>query len=596
MLRMNTRTRIRNVNGKRKVVTAGAGSQSMSTSGGASGFPVNRAAGGGASTKDTLLDGILKQDPDTLRSVYLDLYLHDAISGGAADLMSMLPWSDYSLSGGDAEQLKVFYDSMERFNVVELMPEASLDHNVLGAFIGTGIYSHELKGFSDLMPHSIASCTIEETPIYSADPKITLKVPDEMKNFAKSNDPHMRKIQQRLGSHIVESMKMNEVTLDPLTTFYCPRSSFSTVQTGLSMFHRVLPIYLLERLLYRGTLTEAARRQKSILHIMAGDDVWEPDSEELTQLVGLFQQAELDPISAIVATQQNVTTNELRQGGDFWKWTDVIPETSDMKMKALGINEAFLSGDATFNTMEVALSVFIEQMRTFRDTMTRKIFYSKMFPILSVVHGFESKTMKQVEQASVHRNRRHAEFASSSLTKDFNFKINDKNSLLIPQINWHKQLKPEADREYLELLETMSEKGVPVSLRMWAAAGGMDLDTAMEGIEEDKKTREEIAKLSGVPQGEAGGGDEDEDFGDDFSFASMAKRGKKTSKSLLSREWGDSGEVIGRTKTGKKKYIHNQKAAHQKQNDNIIKAIRENSDGNRYLTTVSKAKRLKLIR
>ncbi|QJT71286.1 hypothetical protein GR11A_00249 [Vibrio phage vB_VcorM_GR11A] len=593
MIRLKNRARVRTDKSTgRHTVTSSY--QSISSGGGAGGHPLSRAAGGGASTKDCLLDGIIKQDPDTMRSVYMDLYMHDAVSGGAVDLLSMLPWSDYSLSGADDKTLDIYNESLERLNVVELMPELSLDYFVLGAFCGTSIYSSDVKGFTDLIPHSIASCTIEETPLYSVDPKITLNVPDEMKNFAKSKDPYMQRLQQRMGPHILNAMQSNEVTLDPLTTLYVPRTSFSTVQTGLSIYQRVVPIYLLERLLYRGTLTEATRRQRSTLHVTAGDDIWEPDADELQQIVALFQQAELDPVSSIVATQQNIATNEIRAAGDFWKWTDIQQETNDMKMRALGINEAFLTGDATYNTMDVAMSVFVEQLRSFREMVTRKLFTSKIFPILAVVHDFK-RTEKDQKKAEA-RFRETAQ----SLTQDFNFQINDSHSLMIPEVNWHKHLRPEADREYLDVLDSMAEKGIPVSLRMWAAAGGINLDGAIDGMEEDKAIREKIAEKGGVPGLEGDDFGEGDD-GDDFSLASTSKSnliatGGVKRKSLMNRDYGESGEVVGRTKTGKKKYIYNQTAAKRKENDAIMKSLERNSDPNHLNKSFKKAQKFNLVK
>ncbi|QJT70861.1 hypothetical protein GR7B_00063 [Vibrio phage vB_VcorM_GR7B] len=589
MIRPQKRTRIRrDASGKHTVTSS---YQSISGGQGAGGHPLSRAAGGGASTKDCLLDGIIKQDPDTLRSIYMDLYMHDAVAGGAVDLLSTLPWSDFSLSGADDKQLDVFSESIERLNIQELMPELSLDYLVLGAFVGTSIYSSDVKGFTDLIPHSIASCTVEETPIYSVDPKITLKVPDEMKNFAKSKDPYMQRIQKRMGSHVLQAMQSNEVTLDPLTTLYVPRTSFSTVQTGLSIYQRVIPVYLLERLLYRGTLTEATRRQRSTLHVQAGDDTWEPDNDELNQIVALFQQAELDPVSSIVATQHNIDTQEIRAAGDFWKWTDVQQETNDLKMRALGINEAFLTGDATYNTMDVAMSVFVEQLRAYREMVTRKLFTSKIFPILSVVHDFRKSSKEtQKEQA------RYRETAQS-LTQDFNFQMNDSHNLIIPEVNWHKALRPEADREYLDVLESMAEKGIPVSLRMWAAAGGINLDNAIEGMDEDKLTRDKIAEKGGVPGLE----DDDEGFEDDFALSSMSNSaliqqsgGKVTRQNALARDYGEQGEVYGLTKTGKKKYIFNQRDAKRKQNEMIIKSMARNSDENHLDKSLKQAKKLGL--
>ena len=55
------------------------------------------------------LDGIISQDDNTLRKLYRDIYNYDGIAGAAVDLMSNLPFSDFSLTGvSDKKILETF--------------------------------------------------------------------------------------------------------------------------------------------------------------------------------------------------------------------------------------------------------------------------------------------------------------------------------------------------------------------------------------------------------------------------------------------------------------------------------------------------------
>lgn len=292
--------------------------------------------------KDGMLDGVIPSDPRQLFDIYTDIYYHDPIAGAAVDLMSTLPFSDWTLSGADERQLEVFESNLDRLNMRSLMPEMSVDYLVLGTFVSTLVFKKAEKLFTDLIPQNIADCTVIPTPLYGTDPLIKMKIGADMKEFINSREPHIERLKERLSPGMLRAMRAPEVTLDPLTTLYVPRRSFTFNNRGTSLYHRLLPIYFLEKILYRGTLTEAAKRQRSILHIVAGDEDWEPTDEELKAIVALFQQADLDPVGAMIATRDDVNTNEIRSGGDSWKWTDTIPETSNLKMQALGINEGFL--------------------------------------------------------------------------------------------------------------------------------------------------------------------------------------------------------------------------------------------------------------
>lgn len=331
--------------GRHKVVAFNAIQQGI----GPSGASMSTAALLGTNLKSGLLEGIIEESSNQeIQAIYRDIYFHDPIAGAAVDLKANLPWSDFNLIGATEEQLKVFMDTIERLNLKTLHVEMSTDQMVSGAFLGSLVYKN--GGFSDVIPFDYAYANVTPNPLYSEDPIIQVEVSPELKAFVNSNIPAVKEVHNRLPQDIMNALRTaKEIDLDPLSTIYLPRTSLSTIQTGVSYFRRILPLYLIERVLYRGTLSEVTRRQRSTLHITAGDEDWIPTSEELSEIVGLFQSTEMDPISSVVATRNSIQTNEIRSAGDFFKWTDVADQLSFMKMRALGINESFLSGDASYN-------------------------------------------------------------------------------------------------------------------------------------------------------------------------------------------------------------------------------------------------------
>ncbi|WYW02355.1 portal protein [Pseudomonas phage vB_PpuM-Lauda] len=582
MIRMNNRMRLSDKNGR---MTTIASPQSMSGSMGAGGHPMTRAMGGNASTRDSLLDGILKLDPDVMRQIYMDMYLFDPTIGGATDLLAQSPWSDYDLVDAEPDQLDVFYRSMELLNYRELMPEFTIDYLTLGAAVGTPLYSVSEKAFTDIIPHSIASIQVQEVPLYSQDPVLTLLVPEEMRTFATSQDPYVVKMRQRMTPKMVEAFRAQEVALDPVTTLYVPRTSFSTVQQGVSLYTRLIPIYLLERLLYRGTLTEATRRQRSTLHIQAGDDLWNPDDNELNSLVQLFLQAEQDPVSAIVATQMNVQTQEIRAAGDFWKWTDNLEQFNDIKLRGMGINESYMSGDVTYDNLSTSVTMFQEQQDSLREMMVRKTLYTKVFPVLSITHDFRRKE----ESSHARREMATAKAAQKrTLNDSFAFQVNDKSSLVIPKVVWHKKLRSMYTEGSFDILEKLSEAGLPVTLRAWAAAGGYDLDSAMQAMADDAKLRKQVSDFK-AENGIDAGTENDFNLDGDTELSmvrsasalldkAMGGRGMKP-LGLLGREFSEAdSEVVRHDHSGKRKWVPDQHRAKREENDKAMKALKQASD------------------
>lgn len=300
--------------------------------------------------KDIIFSEDLEQKKLVYR-LYRDMYYNDPVAGSAVDLLSTLPFSDFTLGGiSDRKALSIFQETIERLNIRTILPDVSTDFLVTGNFIGSLLFNTTSKKFLDIMPHQGDNVKIESLPFYSQDPIITVAFPDSVRALLTdgTESPRIKKLRERLGPELLKSLSEPALELDPISTIYLPRKSFSSGE-GTSWFRRILPIYLIEKNLFRGTLIESARRQRGILHITLGDgDQWEPSLADMDFMTELFNNADADPLGAIIATRMGVVTEELRQGGDFWKVTDIWDQTASFKLRALGISEAFLSGEANY--------------------------------------------------------------------------------------------------------------------------------------------------------------------------------------------------------------------------------------------------------
>jgi hypothetical protein len=279
----------------------------------------------------------------------------------------------------------------------------------------------------------------------------------------------------------------------------------------------------------------------------------------------------LDPLGAIVGTRSSVTPAEYRQGGDFWKYTDITDVTTAMKLRALGISESFLSGEATYASMEVSLSVFVENLRAYRNMITQKIFYTKLFPLIAYSNGFLKKNAKtQAEQA-----------AFGEMTLKHN--LNDATMLDMPMVHWQKALRPEADQAYLEVLGTLKDHGVPVSIATWAAAGGMTTEQLIKEAQADVALQKRLKEITGKDIGQ-----ENED-GAEFDRNAATGQGQYTDgeyedasvvgpllgrrrRGILSRNF--EMEYEGKTRTGKRKSIYDQRAYRDAQYDMLAKSVK----------------------
>lgn len=455
---------------------------------------------------DPVLVEWLPKDQIGLNKLYRAIHQYDNVVGPAIDLMSTLPYSDCNLLGiQDKEVLRIYEETIDNLNPKVMMPELTSEFMVIGRVITSLIFNNKTGVFDSIVPHDPDYTFITPIPVRGREPKIDLMPSPEWKAFLNSVDPRDVDIREKLP----ESLQMymgtgSRIPLEPEATMFIHRKASPYDYLGTSMLNRVIPFYALEKHLISGTLVAAKRRQRAILHIKAGKEgSWDPTAEEMESISGMFIAADEDPQGAVVVTRDGVEATEVRDGSNFWKISDEAPYLVEGKMRALGINEAFLSGDATYNTMEVALSVFIEQLKNLRATMEEKVWHRKIFPLLARVHGFVKIPSHELAHRVRIKKRPNQRTANS-----YNY-----NDLLMPEIHWEKQLQPSADENYLTILATMEEKGIPVPIRMWAAAGGLNLDELIDQFDEDGKLRiqlKEWAQKTGFNQmdmmEEGGGG------------------------------------------------------------------------------------------
>lgn len=522
----------------------------------------------------SMLAGLVSQEETYLRPYYRDMYYYDAVGGSAVDMISTFPYSEFSLTGIEPERIEKYLESMVRLNIRTLMPEITLTYLVDGAYCASLLFDNKDKVFIDLLNYPIDNCTIDDLPFFGTNPIIRVKSTEALRKFVTSPNQQARILRQQLPSRLVDALSRPEFELDTLTSLYIARKTLPGTEPT-SWLKRMLPAYLMEKTLYRGTLVEAQRRQRAMLHIAMGDDTHEFTPEEMAETVQQFQAADLDPLGAVIGTRNNVQATEVRQGGDFWKWTDNIDILVPHKLRALGISEAFLAGDATYSNVETGMSVFMENTDALRSTMTYEVLTNKVFPIVAIANNF----YKDGKNVRIQTRR------------DMHHQLTNHNDLDIPIVRWHKQLEAKAEDNMMETLTELSEKGFPIPMRMWAAAAKIDMESLYEDLRQDKEIKDKLSKLTGKhvdvdgaagAENMDGGGSDDGGGGWGGEEANLRRMTRHIQRqSLLNRKFSEeSSEVKSQTKTGKAKWVRDQRGSTQKLNRLMAKAMVQLSDPN----------------
>lgn len=490
--------------------------------------------------------GLISESQTELIRLARDMLDNDAISGAVAQTIADSLFGNFALGNmPDKEHLKPYTTSLDRVRIKSLMPALALSYLVDGAFLGTGVFDSTKKVYSSIMNQDLMNATVYPVPFFGATPVIDVAIHPEVQRMmvGVTGDPRFAEYREFLPK---EFLTGGLVKLQPENTFYVPRRGLAHNPLGVSLFRRAMVIYLLEKSLSRGTLEMSYRRQRPILHVVAGDENWDPSQEEMRTLSDLFLAADLDPLGAVITTRVGVQPQEIGGTSDMWKWTDNVDVLTSMKLKGLGMPDGLLGGDMSLDSVSATLTVFIKQLRSLRDYLTRAFFYEKFFPYIAVTNNHRRDIIAPFEErGSFRRTSQFAPFYERADGVGFNYtdryveRANDADvdlgDYITPYVMWHEGMRPEGDKEYLDLLMSLSQAGVPIPVRMIAAAGGQDIDDLLNGAPDDLAQREKVSQIMQAIKEMSG---EDQGGSDEYATLSRAL-GVKPGKPLSKREFDD---------------------------------------------------------
>lgn len=220
----------------------------------------------------------------------------------------------------------------------------------------------------------------------------------------------------------------------------------------------------------------------------------------------------------------------------------------------------------SYASSESAYSTFLETVNAYRTHLTNNIFYKKLFPLIAVANGmYKDKNKKNDDVMS------------------FLFNTANRQNLHMPTLHWHKDLTAKTEDNMMDMLEKVKDQtGMPIPLKTWLAAAGVDKDTLVRDAREDVELREALNMGKDVdPQdAEDGGGIDDEGGFEASTLPSVSMQaGYRKRTALLNRTFDN--ELFERTVTGKKRHVLNQEAKIKDMHHKIAKiAARAETDPN----------------
>lgn len=517
--------------------------------------------------KDRIEEGSIVEDwiprqPTMLHLLLRRIYLRDSIAGSVVDIFSTLPWGKiYELIGvDDPKVLQMYHDMIEALGIWHDIPMISREKLIIGRMAASLPFNETTGMWDNLVPIDPDQLKLQPLPVSGRKPLMDVLSSPAWREFARSTDPRILEIKETMNKDFLALLQNNSgyFPLDPMNTLFIARRVNQYDHIGTSLFSRILPAWAYEMALWNASLTGVRRRNRSILLVTAGiEETWEPNDNELSSLTSLFMEADEDPTGAIISVRQGVEVSEVRDPTAIWGISQEFEFLSTLKMRALGVSEAYLSGDVNVSTMEAARTSLGRSVASFRDEMLREIFSRQLFPTFARLHNFQKRTQAQLD------NKIRIAHSSLDAVRDYDRRMyeNDRldrwgypviaanqavqiplESLLMPRLITEDTMRPEQDMGYMELLEKLKDQGVPIPIRIWASAAGYDLDKAMAMMEEDVVLRKRLNQLLTDDQS-GGGGDSGDLFGGGGGGEPPAETPEKGGEEGASTEPGRSATL-----------------------------------------------------
>lgn len=472
-------------------------------------------------TQGSLVENMIPKDLAQQNAMYAMIYKRDAVAGPAIDMFAELPWGEFDLNGiADASVRRIYEDSFQNIRVLELLPLWVIDYLTVGRMC-CGLIFDESEGlWTDVINYDQNALKIVPRPFMNADPRIDFKPTSAMQEFFRSKDERdIDYIDSMPADLRAKIAKGDYIPLQSENTPFVHRRGSSADSVGTSILTRVLPAWAIEKHLLNGTIIGVRRRIGGLTMITAGTDSWEPTNDELSSISDLFMASEADSVGAVVAVRSGVEVNRLDSNASIWKISDEMDFLVSWKMRALGLSEGLMGGEARIETAETARSSFTERLLALRNTITERLLRNRiMLPLskandITVAHvmGRAEANHRQVMAATAF-DFRH--LSASQREEYVKIRASGEDSkYAIPTVSWRKSLEPVSDIQWLELLNTAVEKGIPIPLTMWANAIGIDLRRIEDMARSDKSLREKFKKImedTGAGASGEGGGDDAE--------------------------------------------------------------------------------------
>jgi intein/homing endonuclease len=132
-------------------------------------------------------------------------------------------------------------------------------------------------------------------------------------------------------------------------TVFVPRRASTNDNMGTTLLTRTFAIAALEWAMMDAEATGLRRRASPLTVITAGiENIWEASPDELQAIMELVLAAEEDVVHPTIALRNGIEIHTESGWSELTKWMEQWDVLKNAKLQAIGMNEAFASGEASW--------------------------------------------------------------------------------------------------------------------------------------------------------------------------------------------------------------------------------------------------------
>jgi hypothetical protein len=208
-----------------------------------------------------------------------------------------------------------------------------------------------------------------------------------------------------------------------------------------------------------------------------------PPPEQEAKLLRLIAQQEID-VNAWLVWNYAVQFELVGVQERVMPITQHYPLIEQIKLAALGVNKAFINGEASFSSAAAGLTVFLQRLKALREMVVNRWILPKFFGVMALANDWVKTT--EAERADGVRIKRSSK------------ELLDQGRYITPKLEWKKTLDPNIESERIQAIQTLEQIGCKFSRRTKMSLVGVDSEDERKQVIAEAK--EDSALIASDPQ------------------------------------------------------------------------------------------------